>query len=231
MRGAAITSMGTAMMGIVGALAGGVLIFSKIMLALLIGLAPIMIATSIFEATKDYFHRWLSNLVSYAMFPLVISGVMATIIGMANSLVSRMGDPTEADSIGALLPFFAMVFMATGMIAAIPFIVKGLSGNIMMAAAPSMTGAAASLFSQGRAGASGLFNTRGYQARYEAGRASAAEMAGAGARRALDAATAGRGTGLNRAHLMTEAMERNKRLDAAGITGPSNLRPTSSRER
>lgn len=228
MAGAMITGLGTAIMGIIGALAGGVLIFSKIMLTLMIGLAPVMIAASIFELTKDYFHRWLSSLVGYAMYPLIIAGVMSTIIGMAESMMDQLGDPSDAGSIGALLPFFAMVFMAAGMIAAIPLIVKSLSGNVMMAASPSMVGAAGGMLLQARSGAAGLFNTRGYQSRYETGRAGAAELAGASTRRVLDTATASRGTGLSRAGLMTEMMERNKRLDAAGVTGPSSLHRTST---
>ena len=214
MGGAMITGVGALAMGIVGALAGGVLIFAKIMLALMIGLAPVMIAASIFEATKDYFHRWLSSLVGYAMYPLVIAGVMSTIIAMARNMMDRLGDPYDAGSIGALLPFFAMIFMAAGMIVAIPLIVRALSGNVVMANAPSLLGAAGGALAQGRAGAAGLFNTHGYQARYASGRASPAEMVGAGARRVLDTATASRGTGYAQASQVAQMLERNKRLDA-----------------
>lgn len=221
MAGAMITAFGTAIMGIVGALAGGVLIFSKIMLTLMIGLAPVMIAASIFEATKDYFHRWVSSLVGYAMYPLIIAGVMSTIVTMARSMMESLGDPDDAGSIGALLPFFAMVFMAAGMIAAIPLIVRALSGNVVMATAPSLAGAAGSV-------GAGLFNTRGYQGRYARGSEGVGEMVGAGLRRTLDAATGPVGSGINGANRYQQAIERNKRLDAAGATGPSSLHRTAT---
>lgn len=223
MAGAMITAFGTAMMGIVGALAGGVLIFSKIMLALMIGLAPVMIAASIFEATKDYFHRWLSALVGYAMYPLIIAGVMSTIVGMAESMISRLGDPSDSGSIGALLPFFAMIFMAAGMIAAIPLIVRALSGNVVMPNAPSVVGAAQSAmrrYEGSRRGAHEREREAREQARWaEQDRAKAPGGQGAGG--------PGGPAGGPRSAAVSyqEVMERNRRLDAAGVTGPSLMRP------
>lgn len=67
---------------------------------------------------------------------------------------------------------------------------------------------------------------QGYQARLAQGRASAAEIAGAGARRALDAATAARGTGLANAGRAAQMIERNKRLDAVrSAEGPQEAAP------
>ena len=218
MAGAMITALGTAIMATVGALAGGVLIFSRIMLALMIGLAPVMIAASIFEATKDYFHRWVSSLVGYAMYPLVIAGVMSTVVGMARSMMERMGDPTESDNIGALLPFFAMIFMAAGMIAAIPLIVRSLSGNVVMATAPSMTGAASNF-------GAGLVNSRGYQGRYARGTESWGEMIGAGTRRAADAVTGTPGKGISQAGRYQQVMERTQRIEAARARGADSGPP------
>jgi hypothetical protein len=76
------------------------------MLAFMIGIAPIMIALSLFDVSKDYFHRWLSSTVSYALYPLVIAGVFSTVVGMSRSLMTELGDPFGASNIGALVPFF-----------------------------------------------------------------------------------------------------------------------------
>ena len=111
MAGALIGAIGAFLLGVIGALCGLVLIFAKIMLAFMIGIAPIMIALSLFDVSKDYFHRWLSSTVSYALYPLVIAGVFSTVVGMSRSLMTELGDPSGASNIGALVPFFMMMFL------------------------------------------------------------------------------------------------------------------------
>ena len=143
MAGAMMGALGAFFLGVVGALCGLVLIFAKIMLTFMLGIAPVMIGLSLFEATKDYFHRWLSSTVSYAMNPLVIAGVFSTIAGMAQSLFSTLGDPISATSIGALIPFFMMMFLAAGLIISVPLMVKSRSGNFSVASLPRMNGSSA----------------------------------------------------------------------------------------
>ncbi len=229
MGGAVATGVGMTMMGLVGALAGGVLIFSQIMLTLLIGIAPVMIGTSLFDASKDYFHRWLSLLIGFALYPLVIAGVMATVIGMAEEMAATLGDPAEDATLGALLPFFAMMFLAAGMIGVIPFLVRTLSGNFVMPAISSVLGgdalnAGASAMggaaSQARFAAAGLFNTQGSQARARAGSRGVTETMAAG----IGAAARANVAGGNR---LAETMARMQRLEAAGVI-PSASRSAPS---
>lgn len=176
MAGALIGAIGAFLLGVIGALCGLVLIFAKIMMAFMIGIAPIMIALSLFEVTKDYFHRWLSATVSYALYPLVIAGVFSTVVGMSNSLLAELGDPAGASNIGALVPFFMMMFLSGGMILATPLIVRSISGNFMMSAPPSLAG----FGSFGK----GFMKTEGSEARRRMGTRSNAEIAGAGLRQA-----------------------------------------------
>ena len=51
-----------------------------------------MIALSLFDVSKDYFLRWLSSTVSYALYPLVIAGVFSTVVGMSRSLTKVITD-------------------------------------------------------------------------------------------------------------------------------------------
>lgn len=132
MAGALLDILGVLMLSILGGLAAFVLVASRLMIALLIGIAPIMIFLTLFEVTKDYFARWLSALISFAIYPIVVAGVFATITGVASALIGELGDPEGATNIGALIPFFMMILMAKGFIIATPFIVRSISGNIMM---------------------------------------------------------------------------------------------------
>ena len=182
MAGAMMGALGAFFLGVVGALCGLVLIFAKIMLTFMLGIAPVMIGLSLFEATKNYFHRWLSSTVSYAMYPLVIAGVFSTIVGMAQSLFSTLGDPNSATSIGALIPFFMMMFLAARLIIAVPLMVESLSGNFSVASLLSMNGSSAFV--------KGVVGTSGSKARALRGMASNAELAGAALRQTPAAAKA-----------------------------------------
>lgn len=175
MAGALLDVLGVLLLSILGGLAAFVLVASRLMIALLIGIAPIMIFLTLFEVTKDYFARWLSALVSFAIYPLVIAGIFATITGVSSALIGELGDPEGASNIGALIPFFMMVLMAKGFIIATPFIVRAISGNIMM---PALSGGLGGAYGFGRA----LGGSRQAYNRYLVGGASGAEHVGLRAR-------------------------------------------------
>ncbi|MEY8828860.1 type IV secretion system protein [Sedimentitalea sp. XS_ASV28] len=175
MAGALLDVLGVLLLSILGGLAAFILVASRLMIALLIGIAPIMIFLTLFEVTKDYFARWLSALVSFAMYPIVVAGVFATITGVSSALIGELGDPEGASNIGALIPFFMMVLMAKGFIVATPFIVRAISGNIMM---PALSAGLGGAYGFGRAlgGGQQAYN------RYLIGGASGAEYAALRAR-------------------------------------------------
>ncbi|WP_430450372.1 type IV secretion system protein [Rhodophyticola sp.] len=71
MAGAMLDIVGVLLLSILGGLAAFILVASRLMIALLIGIAPVMIFLTLFEVTKDYFARWLSALISFALYPIV----------------------------------------------------------------------------------------------------------------------------------------------------------------
>jgi len=178
MAGALLDVLGVLLLSILGGLAAFIVVASRLMIALLIGIAPIMIFLTLFEVTKDYFARWLSALISFAMYPIVVAGVFATITGVSRALLEELGDPESASNIGALIPFFMMVLMAKGFIIATPFIVRAVSGNIMMPALSAGFGGSYA-FARGLAGSQQVYN------RYAIGGATAGEYAALRARQIL----------------------------------------------
>ncbi|WP_299048685.1 type IV secretion system protein [uncultured Tateyamaria sp.] len=175
MAGALLDVLGVLLLSILGGLAAFILVASRLMIALLIGIAPVMIFLTLFDVTKDYFARWLSALISFALYPIVVAGVFATITGVSSALIGELGDPEGASNIGALIPFFMMVLMAKGFIIATPFIVRAISGNIMM---PALSGGLSGAYSFGRAA---MGSQQAYN-RYLVGGASGAEYAALRAR-------------------------------------------------
>ncbi|ATG37967.1 MAG: type IV secretion system protein [Rhodobiaceae bacterium] len=175
MAGALLDTLGVLLLSILGGLAAFLMVASRLMISLLIGMAPVMIFLTMFDVTKDYFARWLSALISFAIYPVVIAGIFATIVGVAQALIARLGDPANASSIGALIPFFMMILMAKGFIIATPFIVRGISGNIVM---PAMTAGMGGSYSFARA----AMGSAQVQNRALVGTATGAELAGMRAR-------------------------------------------------
>ena len=190
MAGALLDVLGVLLLSILGGLAAFILVASRLMIALLIGIAPVMIFLTLFEVTKDYFARWLSALISFALYPIVVAGVFATITGVSSALIGELGDPEGASNIGALIPFFMMVLMAKGFIIATPFIVRAISGNIMM---PALSAGMGGAYGFGRAlgGSQQAYN------RYLVGGASGAEYAALHARQFFGVQTMPQRTGVN----------------------------------
>jgi len=161
-----------------------------------------MIARSLFDATKDFFHRWVSTTISYAFYPIVIAAMFSTVVGMANSLLAQLGDPNSATNIGSLVPFFVMVFLAKGFVAATPLIVRGISGNLMVAAAPAIVSGSAGVLR-------GLVNTSGVQGRARIGALTTGETIGRGA---VQAPAAVRSAAATTSAQVVRMVERAKRL-------------------
>lgn len=174
MVGAAIYSLGVLLLSILGGIAAFITIFARVLLVFMLALAPIMIFLTLFEATKDYFTRWVSTTASFALYPVVVAGIFATIVGVGQQLMASLGDPANSENLGGLIPFFMLVLMSKAFILATPFIVRSISGNVVMPAMQAVS-------PQGVGGfTSGLANTQGSQNRAKIGGRSGAELAGAG---------------------------------------------------
>lgn len=152
--GAFFIAIGAILLGIMAASAGLIICFSKIMLTFYVGIAPLMIVLSIFTVTSDYFRNWLSGIISYAFYPVILAAVFSVVLGMVNQMIDRMGDPETASSLGQLMPFLVMILLCLASIAMVPLIVRQISGNISLAS--PMTGPMAALSTIAAARLAGL---------------------------------------------------------------------------
>ena len=99
-------------LGSIAALAALLLIFGQVMVTIYLGIAPIFIALRMFEATKDYFNRWLQGAVSYMLYPLVtavmLGGLIRIVMGYMETLNSSL-----TESVSDFTPFIAcLIIMA-----------------------------------------------------------------------------------------------------------------------
>lgn len=105
---------------------------SRVAITVMVGLAPIMILLTLFEQTKNYFERWVSALVTFALFPVVAAGVFATIIGIVGSALNKAGDPSGYSSMGEFAGVLIAGLLSIVLIATTPLLVGTLAGNYFM---------------------------------------------------------------------------------------------------
>lgn len=134
-------SMGSIMRGVLGAvfyvvLAGLMAVyllvvgFAKIMLAFLLGVAPLAMAATMFDKTKSLFEAWLSALIGYLMYPIAAAGVIGTVVSVASAQFRRQ---SEVDTVGQLLGFLVIVIVGILALKSIPQAASAITGQFNLA--------------------------------------------------------------------------------------------------
>jgi|GEM_PF-334553 len=101
---------------------------AKVGLAMAVSFAPVFIACLMFNATRSLFESWTRFTIGFALIPLVLAGVMGSVIGVGQSLVGGAG---SASTISAAAGFIIVIFAAIFMMFNIPSLVTGLAGTIV----------------------------------------------------------------------------------------------------
>jgi type IV secretion system protein VirB6 len=140
MAGAMMSVLMTVLVAVLSGAAALMLVLSKMVVTLLVGIAPVMITLTLFKVTQDYFNRWLSALIAWSLYPIVIAGVFSVIFGLLNMLQVAVGGADEVTTIGTAIPFLAMILLSLVLIYFIPVIVRTLSGDINSGFAASIVG-------------------------------------------------------------------------------------------
>ena len=136
-------SMGSIARGVIGALLYGVLAvlmaayvlivaFSKIMIAFLLGMAPLAMSATIFERTKTFFEAWLSSFIGYFMYPIAAAGIIGTVINVSKNF-STTGSP-QTNTLGSILGFLVIIFVGIFALKSIPQAVSNITGQFNLAA-------------------------------------------------------------------------------------------------
>lgn len=140
MAGAMMSVLMTVLVAVLSGAAALMLVLSKMVVTLLIGIAPVMITLTLFKVTQDYFNRWLSALIAWSIYPIVIAGVFSVIFRLLNRLQVAVGGADEVTTIGTAIPFLAMILLSLVLIYFILVIVRTLSGDINSGLAGSVVG-------------------------------------------------------------------------------------------
>lgn len=104
--------------------------YSKIMIAFLLGVAPLAMVLTIFERTKNLFEAWLSSFVGYLMYPIAASAVLSAIVKVAQV---QFTEQERVENISQILGFLVVVFVGIFALKAIPQAASNITGNFNLA--------------------------------------------------------------------------------------------------
>lgn len=128
MTGAVLSVVIAVGLGLIGAIIALALIFASVVLTFYLGIAPIFIALSMFETTKDFFSRWMQGAISYALVPVVLGGVLGGMVRIVQSYMNTLSSGDAGASIAGFIPFLSILGIMFFIIIMIPQIVSGLTG-------------------------------------------------------------------------------------------------------
>jgi len=107
------------------------ILYAKVGLALVLALGPLFIFAILIPATKDFFTKWLSYALQFAIMQALIAAVMVLAQKLIKTYVMSLSDPTWAlnDIIPIMAPLIVMIVLAY-LFTQIPGMASSLSGGI-----------------------------------------------------------------------------------------------------
>ena len=104
--------------------------FSKIMIAFLLGIAPLAMIATIFERTKTLFEAWLSAFVGYLMYPIAAAAVIGAVVSMADA---QFAPQAEVETAAMIVGFLVVAFVGIFALLAIPTAAANITGSFNLA--------------------------------------------------------------------------------------------------
>lgn len=103
--------------------------FAKIMIGILVGLAPFAIGATVFTRTQFLFEAWLSSLIGYFMYPVAAAGVMGFVATVANEVFGTSSDASLIGITGVVVIILVGLFA----LRAVPQIAANITGQLNLA--------------------------------------------------------------------------------------------------
>lgn len=104
--------------------------FSKIMIAFLLGVAPLAMIATIFERTKTLFEAWLTAFVGYLLYPIAAAAVIGAVVSMADA---QFKPENEIEDLSMILGFLCVTFVGIFALLAIPTAAAHITGSFNLA--------------------------------------------------------------------------------------------------
>ena len=104
--------------------------FAKIMIAFLLGVAPLAMTCTIFDKTRNLFEAWLTAFVGYLLYPIAAAAVISSVVKVGES---QFTNPENAVNLATILGFFVVVFVGIFALKSIPQAASHITGQFHLA--------------------------------------------------------------------------------------------------
>lgn len=108
------------------------LIYAKVVLAVMLALAPIFVLFMLWDFTKSLFTSWLHQLLNFALVPIVTTAILAFMLQVVDSTTQDLAGIQDANILGIILPFTLMNFINFALLKQVLRICASLSGGMTM---------------------------------------------------------------------------------------------------
>ena len=140
--GSVVQAEGSIMRGVLGAVmyillaglqAAYILVagFAKIMIGILIGLAPFAIGATCLHRTQFLFESWMSSLIGYFLYPVAAAGVM----GFVASVADRAFRESDSTALIGITGVVVVIIVGIFALKSIPQIASNVTGQLNLAGA------------------------------------------------------------------------------------------------
>ncbi|WP_282610795.1 type IV secretion system protein [Pelagibius sp. Alg239-R121] len=86
------------------------IIFSKVLMAILIGITPVLAVWAFIKGTADVFNGWLRGVTMLILFQILLYGILGTVIAASDSLSIQASDAVRAkENVSAAMLTFTML--------------------------------------------------------------------------------------------------------------------------
>ncbi|MCP1672883.1 type IV secretion system protein [Kerstersia gyiorum] len=110
---------------------GAFMILAKIALALLVGMGPLFIFMLLWEPTKDYFNKWVGQIVNYGLLIVLFSIMFTFLMGIyGNYMANVNSDSGTMNAIYNLMGALAISGISILILLQLPSIASALSGGL-----------------------------------------------------------------------------------------------------
>jgi type IV secretion system protein VirB6 len=115
---------------LIGAVGGGLLLLVKINCVILAAIGPLFIVALLFNQTRQLFSNWLSEIIGYGIFSLMLTVIFMFILKISEKYLSAIQD--DENKLIATLVFLALVIVSAFLFFGCKSMAQRLSGVFSM---------------------------------------------------------------------------------------------------
>ncbi len=107
------------------------LILAKIMLAILLAMAPLFIAFTLFKPTHNFFDRWLGTCVGFSLMMIFVASILALALSLAQwSVAAIYANHAARLSIVGFIPTMIVGFIGVGLVLRAAHLALAIGGTV-----------------------------------------------------------------------------------------------------